>query len=199
MQITRSDASNASIFWEYNSPSSPDNQLRPRRARRMGLFESLRLELYPGGRPSRRHRVRQGRVRTRPHHVVGPDLEPDCGSGGEAGDRQAGGACGSGPKSTDLNVGGVDTRTEYPVIAEPPLLAGAVQLTSAEVALAREAVPMVGVPGTVAGVTALDRVEKTPVPTAFVAWTWNLYGVPLTRPVTVRLVAPAAAGNKAPT
>src|SRR5674476_1216717 len=52
---------------------------------------------------------------------------------------------------------------------------------------------------TVAGVTALDTTENGPVPTAFVARTWNVYAVPLVSPVTVRLVAPAAAGRRAPT
>jgi hypothetical protein len=43
----------------------------------------------------------------------------------------------------------------------------------------------VGVPGTERGVTAGDDFdENTPVPAAFFAATWNVYAVPLTRPVT---------------
>ena len=59
---------------------------------------------------------------------------------------------------------------------------------------------MTGAPGTVAlGVTASDLTEKALVPTALMAWTWNLTAVPLTSPVTTRLVAPAAAGRRSPT
>ncbi len=45
--------------------------------------------------------------------------------------------------------------------ADPPLLVGAVQVTLAE-ALPPVAVPMVGAPGTVAGVTELDAAEAGP-------------------------------------
>ena len=55
-------------------------------------------------------------------------------------------------------------------MAAPPLLAGAVQVTVAE-ALPKVAVPMVGAPGTVAGVTALDWAEAAPVPMALIAAT----------------------------
>ena len=55
-------------------------------------------------------------------------------------------------------------------MAAPPLLAGAVQVTVAE-ALPKVAVPMVGAPGTVAGVTALDCAEAGPVPTLLMAAT----------------------------
>jgi len=48
-------------------------------------------------------------------------------------------------------------------------------------------------------VTVLDRAENGPGPTALVAWTWKLYAVPLASPVTLRLVAPAGAGCRAPT
>src|SRR3954452_22003223 len=61
------------------------------------------------------------------------------------------------------------------------------------------AVMRVGAVGTVAGVTAAERAEKAPVPTALVARTWNWYAVPLVNPVTPRLVAPAVAGRNAPT
>jgi hypothetical protein len=59
-------------------------------------------------------------------------------------------------------------------MGEPPVLPGAVHLAIADVALARDAVPMVGAPGTAAGVTALDRAEYALDPTAFVARTWAL-------------------------
>ena len=85
-------------------------------------------------------------------------------------------------------------------MADPPV-AGAVHVTVAEVGPAAVAFPMIGALGTVAaaaGVTALDRSEKALVPIAFVAWTWNLTAVPLTSPVTTRLVAAASAGRSAP-
>jgi hypothetical protein len=53
------------------------------------------------------------------------------------------------------------------------------------------AVPIVGAPGVVAGVTALEEPEAADVPAAFVAVTVNVYEVPLVRPVTTILVAPA--------
>ena len=86
------------------------------------------------------------------------------------------------------------------MIADPPL-AGAVQVTVAD-ALPAVAVPIAGTAGAVAaavGVTAFDAAENAPVPTALMAATWNLTAVPLTRPVTTRLVAPAPAGRSAPT
>ena len=46
---------------------------------------------------------------------------------------------------------------------------------------------LVGAPGVVTGVTADDAVETVPVPTALVALTLNVYGVPLVKPVTVAL------------
>jgi hypothetical protein len=58
----------------------------------------------------------------------------------------------------------------YPVMAEPPVLAGAIQLTVAE-AFAAVAVPMVGAAGTVAGVTELDAADAAPVPAALMART----------------------------
>ena len=69
-------------------------------------------------------------------------------------------------------------------MAEPPLEAGAVNVTVA-CALPPVAVPMVGAPGTVAGVTLLEAADAGPAPTAFVAVTVNVYAVPLARPVTV--------------
>ena len=55
-------------------------------------------------------------------------------------------------------------------MADPPLEAGAVKLTLAEV-LPGVAVPMVGAPGRVTGVTGLDALEAGPVPMALVAVT----------------------------
>ena len=63
--------------------------------------------------------------------------------------------------------------TVYPVIAEPPVLVGAVNATLA-LALPAEAVPIVGAPGTVTdgvGVTLFDAAEDGPDPTLFVAVT----------------------------
>jgi hypothetical protein len=56
------------------------------------------------------------------------------------------------------------------VIADPPLLAGAVNATLA-CALPAVALPIVGAPGTVAGVTALEAPDAAPVPTPFAAVT----------------------------
>jgi hypothetical protein len=61
----------------------------------------------------------------------------------------------------------------YPVIALPPLDAGAVQLTRDE-ALATVPETLVGAPGTVRGVTADEAVEALEVPLAFVAVTVNV-------------------------
>ena len=55
-------------------------------------------------------------------------------------------------------------------MAAPPLEAGAVQVTVAE-ALPAVAVPMVGAPGVVAGVTALEAADWAPVPTLLMAAT----------------------------
>jgi hypothetical protein len=60
--------------------------------------------------------------------------------------------------------------TVYPVIAEPPLLPGAVNVTEACV-FPNEAVPIVGAPGTVDGVTEFEAELATLVPMAFVAVT----------------------------
>jgi hypothetical protein len=78
----------------------------------------------------------------------------------------------------------------YAVIAEPPLLAGAVNVTLA-CALPAVAVPIVGAPGTVAGVTLFDAAEGALPPTALLAVTVKVYAVPLARPVTV--IGPQAA------
>ena len=73
-------------------------------------------------------------------------------------------------------------------MADPPLEAGAVQVTVAE-ALPTVAVPMVGAPGSVAGVTVLDWAEAGPVPMLLMAATVKVYAVRLVSPVTVSVVA----------
>ena len=61
--------------------------------------------------------------------------------------------------------------TVYPVIADPPLLAGGVKLTVALPLLAVAEI-LVGTPGAVAaGITADEALEAVPVPTEFVAVT----------------------------
>ena len=69
------------------------------------------------------------------------------------------------------------------MIADPPLLTGAVQVRDTD---ALPAVPAteVGAPGTVLGVTA-DDVPVAPVPAVLVALTRNVYAVPFAKPVTV--------------
>lgn len=61
----------------------------------------------------------------------------------------------------------------YDVIGEPPLEAGGVNATFA-CASPGEAIPIVGAPGTAAGVTLLEAPEGGPVPTPFVAVTVNV-------------------------
>ena len=58
----------------------------------------------------------------------------------------------------------------YFVMALPPSEAGGVKVTVAR-AFPRVAVPMVGAPGTVAGITLFEAADAAPVPTAFVAFT----------------------------
>ena len=70
------------------------------------------------------------------------------------------------------------------MIAEPPLLVGGVKLIFA-CALPAVAVPMIGAPGTVPGVTEFDGAEAGPVPTALVAVTVKVYAGPFASPVTV--------------
>jgi hypothetical protein len=70
------------------------------------------------------------------------------------------------------------------------LLAGAVKLTVA-LLFPAVAVPIVGAPGTVAGVTLLEAADAAPVPTPLVAVTVKVYAVPLLSPLTARgLLAP---------
>jgi hypothetical protein len=70
------------------------------------------------------------------------------------------------------------------VIADPPLLAGAVNEIVAE-PFPATALTDVGVPGTVDGVTEFVALDAVLVPLAFVAVTVNVYVVPLVRPVIV--------------
>ena len=87
--------------------------------------------------------------------------------------------------------------TVYPVIGSPPVDAGAIHETRA-LALPRVATTEVGLPGTVAGVTGAEGSEAGPVPSAFVARTVNVYGVPFARPGTVAAqVTRRAAGRAA--
>ena len=75
--------------------------------------------------------------------------------------------------------------TVYPVIAAPPVFAGAVKLTVAPPLLPVAETP-VGAPGAMAaGVTADEALEAAPVPMALVAVTVKVYAVPLVSPVTV--------------
>jgi hypothetical protein len=69
----------------------------------------------------------------------------------------------------------------------PPLLTGAVKLTLA-VVLPGVATTLVGLPGTLNGVTLFEGAEAAPGPAAFVATTVNVYAVPLVRPVTMWVV-----------
>ena len=70
------------------------------------------------------------------------------------------------------------------------MLAGAVKLTVA-LLFPAVAVPIVGAPGTVAGVTLLEAADAAPVPTPLVAVTVKVYAVPLVSPFTARgLLAP---------
>ncbi len=64
------------------------------------------------------------------------------------------------------------------------MLAGAVNATLT-CPLPDDAVPIVGAPGTVAGVTTLEALDEMPAPMEFVALTVHVYGVPLVNPVTV--------------
>ena len=70
------------------------------------------------------------------------------------------------------------------MIAEPPFDAGGVNVTVA-CWLPGVAVPIVGAPGTVLGVTLFDGADDAPVPTPLMAATLNVYAVPLARPFTV--------------
>ena len=75
----------------------------------------------------------------------------------------------------------VDGITLYPVISEPPVDTGAVQLTVAEVLPATAETP-VGASGTVAGITAAEAEEGKELPREFVATTVKVTAVPLVNP-----------------
>jgi hypothetical protein len=76
------------------------------------------------------------------------------------------------------------------VIVAPPFDAGSVQVTVTDVSLATVAVPIVGAPGTSAGVTELDALDKPDVPAELVAVVLKKYVVPFVKPVMMQ--APAA-------
>ncbi len=69
-------------------------------------------------------------------------------------------------------------------MADPPLLPGALNVMVA-CPFPAVAVPIVGAPGTVAGVTELLALEAELVPIALVAVTVKVYAVPFVRPVMV--------------
>ena len=71
----------------------------------------------------------------------------------------------------------------------PPSFAGAVKATD-PVSPATLKVPIVGAPGTVAGVTLFDAFDGSPVPTALVAVTVHAYALPFVSPVTTIGLAP---------
>ncbi len=78
------------------------------------------------------------------------------------------------------------------MIAAPPFVAGAVNVTEAA-PLPGVAVPMVGVPGTVDGMTVFDAADAGPVPIAFVAVTLQVYVLPFVNDATtIGLEAPEA-------
>ena len=78
------------------------------------------------------------------------------------------------------------TTTVYPVIADPPLFAGAVK-ESTTLALPEAAVTLVGAFGTVEGVADEEAMESGEVPIPFVAVTWNVYAIPFVNPFTTQL------------
>ena len=58
--------------------------------------------------------------------------------------------------------------------------------------------PIVGAPGTVAGVTEFEDPDAVLVPLAFVAVTVKVYVVPFVRPLTVAVVAPVVVAVNPP-
>jgi hypothetical protein len=86
----------------------------------------------------------------------------------------------------------------YPVIADPPLLAGAVTVTVAEPDAVLDAETDVGAPGTVAGTTLDDAVDADEVNKPLFAVTANVYAVPFVNPETVQEVAGALTVQVAP-
>ena len=70
------------------------------------------------------------------------------------------------------------------MIVAPPFDVGAVHATVTDVALAPDAVPIVGASGTdTAGVTEADAVDKLDVPAELVAVVLKKYVVPFVKPV----------------
>jgi hypothetical protein len=65
------------------------------------------------------------------------------------------------------------------------LLAGVVNATDTVDVLNAEAVPIVGAPGSVVGVTLLLGALSAPVPYELVAFTVKVYAVPAVNPITV--------------
>jgi hypothetical protein len=82
------------------------------------------------------------------------------------------------------------------VIADPPLLAGAVHESATWLSPATP-VTAVGAPAAPAGVTPLEAVEKLPVPIALIAATWKKYVVPFVSPVAVHAVVVDVVGQPA--
>ena len=76
------------------------------------------------------------------------------------------------------------------MIVAPPFDVGAVQVTVTDVSLATVTVPIVGAPGTSAGVTELEALDKSEVPAELVAVALKKYVVPFVKPVMIH--APAA-------
>jgi hypothetical protein len=79
----------------------------------------------------------------------------------------------------------------YPVIVDPPLLAGAVNVTVAEPDAVLDAETDVGAPGTVAGTTLDDALDADEVNKPLFAVTANVYAVPFVNPGTTHDVAGA--------
>jgi len=77
--------------------------------------------------------------------------------------------------------------TVYFVIADPPSLAGAVHVTVAD-PFPAVAVPIVGAPGSVLGVTVELAEDAGEGPAVLVATTVNVYPVPLVSPATGAVV-----------
>jgi hypothetical protein len=84
-----------------------------------------------------------------------------------------------------------DAVAVYPLIIDPPLLDGAVNVTLAVVALVKVAVPIIGDSGTLGVVIALDVADCAEFPIMFLATTVNVYVVPGLNPVTA-IVPPSA-------
>ena len=76
----------------------------------------------------------------------------------------------------------------YVVMAAPPLEADAVHDTTDWVLANEVPATPVGVDGAVAGVAGAEASDGLPEPTALLAVTVNVYGVPLVSPRTVQLV-----------